>query len=732
MTKKVAFILFIIVLLFTSLSAGALASSLPEADVKYQVSSDSWEQGSLSDAAAGVMDGGSIILLRDADVAGEIKFTGNKTITLLGEGHTLSLKHSISVSGQTVLNLGAADYTHTLTIKSLDDTRAIIGLSGSSVLNMYDNVTLGPSRSGGQCAGVQLQDNSVFNMYGGLITECVNWASVSGAVLVTEFSAFNMFDGVIDKCSGWNGGAIGVSPSGVIGQDPEQHPNLNISGGTISNCIDSWLGGGAICYYSSKPAFIDISGLTIISCSADSEDDGYGGAIFIYTTSSEASFTISDTEITNCSANYGGGIFLYKGSLTIADDVRIHNNSASKAGDDLYFNGSVPTFFDPPGGLVLNATGKSIEGWHIDGEKAGTGTPRWTLGGEGVEPYITPISAQDVEAGTALKAAHGDVVSYTIEVSVNDPDFGTAYADLTSAEAGTTISLTATPKDGYSFAGWQVVSGNIQITNNKFVMPEENVKVIAVFEKEVPPYIPPIIPPEEPDDAEYSPNWLNTTEHFAYIIGYEDGTVRPDAGITRAEVATIFFRLLTDEARESFWSDTNDYSDVADGSWYNIAVSTLSNMGILGGYEDGTFRPNAPITRAEFAKIAVSFFDHEAIEAVNGFTDVARGAWYENYVAVASEIGLIEGYGGNVFRPEAAITRAEACAIINRTLGRAPDAEHLLPESQMNTWPDNSDTGVWYYAHIQEATNSHEYSWSGDIEQWTEKLPEPDWDALQR
>ena len=245
-------------------------------------------------------------------------------------------------------------------------------------------------------------------------------------------------------------------------------------------------------------------------------------------------------------------------------------------------------------------------------------------------------------------------------------------------------------------------------------------------------YNPPIIiPPVEPEEPDYTPNWLNTTDHFGYIIGYEDGTVKPNAGITRAEVATIFFRLLTDEARERFWCETNDYSDVADGSWYNNAVSTLSNMGILGGYEDGTFRPNAPITRAEFAKIAVSFFDHEAIEAVNGFVDVARGAWYENYVAVAAEIGLIEGYGGSVFRPEAAITRAEACAIINRTLGRAPDAEHLLPVSQMNTWPDNSDTGVWYYAHIQEATNSHDYSWIGDIEQWTEKLPEIDWDKFQ-
>ena len=245
-------------------------------------------------------------------------------------------------------------------------------------------------------------------------------------------------------------------------------------------------------------------------------------------------------------------------------------------------------------------------------------------------------------------------------------------------------------------------------------------------------YNPPIIiPPVEPEEPDYTPNWLNTTDHFGYIIGYEDGTVKPNAGITRAEVATIFFRLLTDEARERFWCETNDYSDVADGSWYNNAVSTLSNMGILGGYEDGTFRPNASITRAEFAKIAVSFFDWADIEAVNDFVDVSDSAWYADYVAVAAEIGLIEGYGGNVFRPEAAITRAEACAIINRTLGRAPDAEHLLPESQMNTWPDNSDTGVWYYAHIQEATNSHDYSWIGDIEQWTEKLPEIDWDKFQ-
>ena len=241
----------------------------------------------------------------------------------------------------------------------------------------------------------------------------------------------------------------------------------------------------------------------------------------------------------------------------------------------------------------------------------------------------------------------------------------------------------------------------------------------------------PITPPVTPSEPDYTPNWLNTTDHVSYIIGYSDGTVKPNAGITRAEVATIFFRLLTDGARERFWSETSAYSDVAAGSWYNIAVSTLSNMGILGGYEDGTFHPNASITRAEFAKIAVSFFDWADVYAVNSFVDVRDSAWYANYVAVAAEIGLIEGYGGNVFRPDATITRAEACTIINRTLGRAPDADHLLPVGRMNTWPDNSDTGVWYYAQIQEATNSHDYRWLGDIEQWTAKLADPDWDKLQ-
>lgn len=241
-------------------------------------------------------------------------------------------------------------------------------------------------------------------------------------------------------------------------------------------------------------------------------------------------------------------------------------------------------------------------------------------------------------------------------------------------------------------------------------------------------YNTPITPIPEPDD---SPVGLNTEDHVAYIIGYEDGTVRPGANITRAEVATIFFRLLTDETRESYWSQSSGFTDVASGAWYNNAVSTLTRAGILDGYEDGSFRPNASITRAEFTKIAVSFFKHAGGASSNPFNDVPDSAWYAEFVKAAAELGLIDGYEDGTFRPNAPITRAEACTIVNRTLGRAPDKDNLLPEHEMLTWPDNS-RDAWYYAQIQEATNSHDYQWLGAIELWTAKLAERDWDALEK
>ena len=231
---------------------------------------------------------------------------------------------------------------------------------------------------------------------------------------------------------------------------------------------------------------------------------------------------------------------------------------------------------------------------------------------------------------------------------------------------------------------------------------------------------------------------LNRRDHYAYIIGYPDGDVHPQGNITRAEVATIFFRLLRDPVRTQYWSQTNSYSDVPASKWYNNAISTLSNMGIICGYPDGSFRPDAPITRAELTKIAAGFFSDPRVAATydGRFSDVHGAEWYISYLMTALEEGLIEGYPDGSFRPNRPITRAETCTIVNRTLGRKPEKDHLLPESDMINWPDNINRNIWYYAQMQEATNSHDYRWtsvySEVCEQWTAKLAERDWAALER
>ena len=229
---------------------------------------------------------------------------------------------------------------------------------------------------------------------------------------------------------------------------------------------------------------------------------------------------------------------------------------------------------------------------------------------------------------------------------------------------------------------------------------------------------------------------LNTDDHYSYIIGYKDGYLRPYGTITRGEVATIFFRLLTDEARDKYWSQTNNYSDCNSDLWCNNAISTLSNMGIIDGYTDGTFRPYGKITRAQFAKIAVGFFETTKKEYQGYYSDVPENAWFTDYVEAASRVGLIQGFEDGTFRPNTNITRAQACVIVNRALNRKPDEDHLLPEKQMVTWPDNNP-GDWYYADMQEATNSHDYTWLSKgsekkyMEDWTKKLEQRDWAAFE-
>ncbi|MEE0434534.1 MAG: S-layer homology domain-containing protein, partial [Peptococcaceae bacterium] len=222
---------------------------------------------------------------------------------------------------------------------------------------------------------------------------------------------------------------------------------------------------------------------------------------------------------------------------------------------------------------------------------------------------------------------------------------------------------------------------------------------------------PPPVDPGEPGGGGDNPPALNTEDHFSYVVGYEDGMVKPQRNITRAEVSSIFYRLLEDEVRDDNTTDVSDFSDVSASDWYGTTVATLSKMGIVKGYEDGTFRPNAPITRAEFVAIATRFFEETGAEYEPGtFTDVTGDEWFAGAIQDAVNLGLIGGYEDGSVRPNNNITRAEACAIVNRTLGRVPDADHLLPTDEMKTWPDNQPSD-WFYADMQEATNGHEYEW---------------------
>ena len=239
---------------------------------------------------------------------------------------------------------------------------------------------------------------------------------------------------------------------------------------------------------------------------------------------------------------------------------------------------------------------------------------------------------------------------------------------------------------------------------------------------------------------------LNTKDHYGYIIGYPvdyytgepttDQTkkpVRPEGNITRAEVATIYFRMLTDESRTKFWSQSSPYADVKKEAWFNNAVCTLSNAGIINGYEDDSFRPNGYITRAEFATIAARFFD-ATYDGKDLFPDI-DGHWAKDYINKAADKGFVNGYEDGTFRPDRNITRAEAVTLVNRTLDRHPDQNYFTKD--MLVWPDNMDTTKWYYADMQEATNSHKYqmltkSDKSKYEKWTKTLPIRDWEAFEK
>ncbi len=325
--------------------------------------------------------------------------------------------------------------------------------------------------------------------------------------------------------------------------------------------------------------------------------------------------------------------------------------------------------------------------------------------------------------------------SVTIGYEPNDAELGSvsSASETVDAVTGTAKGSTAQAKSGARFDGWYSADGTLLSKELTFVPTKKDGAVwqgttyYAHFSAKRSPSTPST--PAKPDETKPTlapiPEMLNGEDHYAYLLGYEDGTVRPNGSISRAEVATVLFRLLKDDVRMQNLTKDNAYSDVPDTAWYAAAVSTLSKMGVISGYPDGTFRPNAPITRAEFAAM-IARFDETAKSADTPFTDIS-GHWAENAIGKAYGNGWVEGSSKTVFCPESNLTRAETATLLNRVLHRLPEKESDLLANQI-VWPDNPET-FWGYLAIQEATNSHEYERKADgvHETQTVKRENRDW-----
>ena len=357
------------------------------------------------------------------DCGGTLSFTNNTT-TILGNEHTMCMDGGtahISASGpHTVVNFGVSDGSDTLVIDGnytdvanytgvANRTMSLVHVGQGAVLNMYDGVTICHGSAGGQAGGVQLAENSQFNMHGGTITDCINRASVAGGVLADDSSTFYMHDGTISNCSGYQGGGVGVIGSA----------NFIMDGGTISGCEDKWYGGGGVNIFGYNASFT-MNGGIITNCTGTGTgtEFGYGGAVFIFTV--YGSVALMSGEISGSYGVLGGGLFVYDGAVTVSENVKIYNNQASKAGDDIYNNtGATLTLKADPSGLTLDACSHVIDGWYIDGCKDAASTSRWSISpcssvnADYAEKYTVPDTA--ITAEIALKAAHGSGHTVTFD-----------------------------------------------------------------------------------------------------------------------------------------------------------------------------------------------------------------------------------------------------------------------------------------------------------------------------
>ena len=608
-----------------------------------------------------------------------------------------------------------------------------------------------------EITGTLIEGNKVLNDYG-----------IGGGIHVGTRSQVNIENSTISKNAADQGGGIvaytadSVILNHVVITENQATVGAGILTLTIHACntefkltnntevknnTATYYGGGVMAWGDGSDGIKQVVTVENSSISNNNAKDGAGIFINLQDTATNAFATINlgvgAVVQENKATRNGGGIFarnlgntaVSKGTINAAEGSAVYNNTAAAAGDDLYLNnGSIftlPNAKAMSGDRILSFDNMEITGWYHDG--GFEQIDRWTA--ETADEYI-PVE-KDSHA-ISLKAAHPLMYTLTYDVTGDLPEGYTAPAKQTLVK-GSSYTVAAVPasvsgsKDGvngtFSFNGWKTADGTV-LTGEQQLTADLTLHGVWTFTKKSSggggggSHKPTVT---IPDDV---PTGLNGDDHYAYIVGYPDSTVRPQDGITRAEVATIFFRLLTDETRNANSTKTNSYSDVAAGAWYNHAVSTLSAMGIVKGDSHGKFNPNAPITRAEFAAIAARFDDKANTTAVD-FSDIASH-WAKNEISAAANNGWINGYTDGTFRPNNKITRAEAMTLVNRVLKRLPETAEDL-HNDMIKWSDNSDTSAWYYLAVQEATNSHYYDLKENKhEKWSKLRETRDWTELEK
>ena len=604
-------------------------------------------------------------------------------------------------------------------------------ISGNTVLDLENGI--GGGMYVGTTSNLTLRNSKLLNNDG---------ASQGGAIVAYSAGTIELDDVSISENKAQSGAGIFALCTAVCNTDIRL-----LNGTAIDKNTATGYGGGIY-----ADALANTLSVTAENSSVSGNKDAGGAGIFTYKAVINVDLQSGAVMHDNAATGMGGAIYAYNdANINITKNSAVYNNTAKTAGDDLLFNGStftLPNAKDMSGDRILSSDKAEIIGWYHDGwfkwnAAANNGQGgyeqigRWTA--ETADEY-TPVE-KDSHAIT-LKAAHPLMYTLTYDVTGDRPEGYTAPAKQTLVN-GSSYTVAEVPasvsgsKDGvngtFSFDGWKKDDGTVLTGEQKLT---ENLKLHGVwtFTKKSSSgggggggrsgRKPTVTIPDE------VPTGLNGDDHYAYIVGYPDKTVRPQNGITRAEVATIFFRLLTDETRNANSTKSNSYADVDRGAWYNHAVSTLGAMGIVKGDTHGKFNPNASITRAEFAAIAARF-DDKANTTAADFSDIASH-WAKNEISAASNNGWINGYPDGTFKPDNHITRAEAMTLVNRVLKRLPETRDDLRDDMIK-WSDNSDASQWFYLAVQEATNSHYYKTKENkFEKWTELRETRDWTELEK